>query len=105
MHYEAIHTSVVFYNIVLPVVEVAATRTRVLIGDMVTLTCSVTTGNASYVAYLWTLMSASISTNNTLTLTIENVNEFGNYTCEATNVAGTGSGTVTIEQGGKITAN
>ena len=85
---------------VVPVVEVTATRTRVLVGDNVTLTCSVTTGNSSYVTYLWTFMNTNITTSNTLTLTIENVNNFGNYICEATNLAGSGSGTVSIEQGG-----
>ena len=95
--------------IVIPVVEVTATRTRVLVGDMVTLTCNVTIGNPSYVTYTWTSMNTNTNTNmtlpemtNTLTLTIGDVNDFGNYICEATNVAGSGSGTASIEQGGKI---
>ena len=97
------------FIIVVPIVEVTATHTRILVGDTVTLTCNVTTGDPSYVVYTWTFMNASTNTNmtrpemtNTLTLTIGNVNEFGNYICEARNDAGTGSGTATIEQGGKI---
>ena len=89
--------------IVLPVVEVTATRTRVLIGDTVTLTCSVTTGDPSYANYTWTFMSAILpEITNTLTLTISGMNDLGNYICEATNVAGSGSGTISIEQGGII---
>ena len=88
---------------VLPVVEVTATRTRVLIGDMVNLTCNVMTGDPSYANYTWTFMSTSLQEmTNVLTLTISNVSNFGNYICEATNVAGSGSGTVSIEQGGII---
>ena len=93
---------------VLPVVEVIATRTRVLIGDMVNLTCNVTTGDPSYANYTWTFnfMSGSLQEmTNVLTLTISNASNFGNYTCEATNVAGSGSGTVSIEQGGIINNN
>ena len=86
---------------VVPVVEVTATRTGVLIGDMVTLTCSVINGNPSYVTYSWRFMNTNITTSNILTLTIENVNDFGNYICEATNLAGSGNGTVSIAQGGK----
>ena len=93
-----------------PVVEVTATRTRALVGDTITLTCNVTTGDPSYVTYLWTLLSTSTNTNmnlseatnNTLTLTIGNTNDFGNYTCQATNLAGSGRGTVIIDQGGKV---
>ena len=92
---------------VVPVVEVTATRTGVLIGDMVTLTCSVTAGNPSYVTYTWTFMNTNTNTNvslsemtNTLTRTIGDANDFGNYICEATNLAGSGSGTVRIELGG-----
>ena len=95
----------IFFDIiiVLPVVEVTATRTRVLIGDNVTLTCTVTTGDPSYATYTWTFMSVSLQEmTNVLTLTISDVNDFGNYTCEATNVAGSGSGTISIEQGGII---
>ncbi|MCG8623150.1 MAG: immunoglobulin domain-containing protein [Proteobacteria bacterium] len=84
-------------------VEVIATRTRVLIGDTVNLTCNVTTGDPSYANYTWTFMSARLQeVTNVLMLTINNASNFGNYICEATNVAGSGSGTISIEQGGII---
>ena len=105
----------VIYHVVcsvIPVVEVTVTRSRVLVGDMVTITCNVTTGNPSYVTYTWNVMNTNTNTNislsemtNTLTLTIGDVNDFGNYICEATNVAGSGSGTARIEQGGKVTTD
>ena len=84
-----------------------ATRTRLLVSESTNITCSVSSSNPTEVTLVWTLNSTS----NVVTtldetgeiLVVSNIgeDEFGTYTCSATNTANlTGSASITIEQGG-----
>ena len=84
-----------------------ATRTRQLVSESTNITCSVSSSNPAEFTLVWTLNS----TNNVVTtldetgeiLVVSNIgeDEFGTYTCSATNTANlTGSASITIEQGG-----
>ena len=88
-----------------PEVDLTADRTRVSIGDMVILTCNVTRANPALITdYTWTNVNTSgvsSETSDTLTLPSITVADLVTYRCEATNAAGTGMDTITIELGGQ----
>ena len=87
-----------------PEVNLTADRTRVGLGDAVTLTCNVTRANPMPTTYIWTNLDTSDTISeisDTLTLPSITVTDLATYRCEAVNDAGTGMDTVTIEQGGR----
>ena len=71
-----------------------------IIGEDVTITCSVLRGNPSSYSYSIVHNDSVISSNSTLILTNIQEADLGTYRCDVTNEAGTGSAGVTIEQGG-----
>ena len=89
-----------------PVVDIVATpQERIALGQSVTLTCNVTKANPMVFTYEWTFEDTGTTLSETSeTLTLSNImaSQFGTYTCDVTNDAGTGSDTVTIEEGGKF---
>ncbi len=90
-----------------PVVEVTATpQARIALGQSVSLFCNVTRANPNIFTYVWRLNggSALSETTNTLNLTNVMANQFGTYSCDVTNTAGTGSGSIVIEEGGKCSS-
>ncbi len=90
------------YNTVVPVVEITATNTLVSLGDDVIITCSVLRGNPTYSSYTITnINTGNTTTGPTLTLTGIKMTDIGTYRCDVTNLAGTGSASVTIELGGE----
>ncbi len=88
-----------------PEVEIAATpQARIALGQSVSLFCNVTRANPSVdFTYVWRMVSSLTLPDETNTLVLSNItaNQFGTYSCEVTNDAGTGSGTLSIEQGCK----
>ena len=91
-------------------VEVNATdRSRVAVGENVTITCEVINeGNPSSNSFLWYLNNSLITPPNTTTLTSSSINlpavmesDIGIYTCRVTNVAGTGNNSIPIAFGGE----
>ena len=90
----------------IPVVDIVADpRARIALGQSVTLTCNVTKANPTAFTYEWTLEGTDTTlseTSETLTLSDIMASQFGTYTCDVTNDAGTGSDTITIEEGGKL---
>ena len=92
-------------NAVPPEVEVTMTLTRVVVGNSITLNCTVTRSNpmGSY-TYTW-VHNNSITlseTSSVLTVSILTQSDVGVYRCEVTNSAGlSGSNTATIELGGE----
>ena len=82
--------------------EIIASHTTVIVGqDDVIIECTVLRGNPSNYSYNIT----NVDTGNTtldsfLVLTNIQVTDLGTYRCDVTNDAGTGSASVTIEQGG-----
>ncbi len=92
------------YNTVVPVVEITATNTLVSLGDDVIISCSVLRGNPSNYNYTITNINtgSKTTTGPTLTLTGIEMTDIGTYRCDVTNLAGTGSASVTIELGGEI---
>ena len=90
--------------VVAPEVDLVADRTRVALGDRVTLTCNVTRANPPPTTYTWTNVDTSTTlseTSNTLTLPSITMTDLATYRCETTNVVGTGMDTITIELGGE----
>ena len=87
-----------------PDVSVSATRNRLLVNESTNLTCSVSSSNPSDFTLVWTLNSTSNVVDETgEILVVSNIgeDEFGTYTCSATNTANlTGSASIAIEQGG-----
>ena len=80
-------------------------RTRIALGQSVTLTCNVTKANPTAFTYEWTLEgTGTLPSETSETLTLSNImaSQFGTYRCDVTNAAGTGSDTITIEEGGKF---
>ena len=81
---------------------ITASHTTVIVGqDDVIIECTVLRGNPSNYSYSIT----NVDTGNTtlgsfLVLTNIQVTNLGTYRCDVTNDAGTGSASVTIEQGG-----
>ena len=90
----------------IPVVDIVADpRVRIALGQSVTLTCNVTKANPTAFTYEWTFEDTDTTlseTSETLTLSDIMASQFGTYTCDVTNAAGTGSDTITIEEGGKF---
>ena len=81
---------------------ITATQTFINLGDNVTINCSVLRGNPTNYLYIITHISTSSTTSDpTLTLTDIQVADLGTYRCDVTNDAGTGSASLTIEQGGE----
>ena len=94
-----------------PEVTVTATQTRISEGQSTTLTCSIIESNPSDPNITWSLTDISGTTTilsgetgQTLQLSDIAEDEFGTYTCNATNSADlSGTGDITIEQGCKAT--
>ena len=89
---------------VLPEVNIVATSTPVNLGETVTIDCSVQRGNPSYnnFAIVHVDSSTTVSTDQSHTLTNIQVADLGTYRCNVTNDAGTGSASLTIEEGGNV---
>ncbi len=93
---------------VAPEVEAHVTATpqaRIALGQSVSLFCNVTTANPNTgLTYVWRLNCGPALSETTDTLSLTNVmtNQFGTYSCDATITAGTGIGSIVIEQGGKL---
>ena len=91
--------------------SVSATQTRIAVGQSTTLTCSVDRSNPNGITYAWSFTDTSDvttilsgETGQTLQLSDIIQNEFGTYTCNATNSEGlSGTADITIEQGCKPT--
>ena len=86
---------------------VADPRARIALGQSVTLTCNVTKANPTAFTYEWTFedtVTGTTLSETSETLTLSNImaSQFGTYTCDVTNDAGTGSDTITIEERGKF---
>jgi len=90
-----------------PEVSVTATQTRIAMGQSTTLNCSVDRSNPSGITYAWSFTDTSGvttilsgETGETLQLSSIVENEFGTYTCNATNSEDlSGTGDITIERG------
>ena len=95
-----------------PEVSVSATQTRIAVGQSTTLTCSVDRSNPSDITYTWSFTDTSGATTilsgetgQTLQLSDIAENEFGTYTCNATNSASlNGTTNIAIERGCKTVA-
>ncbi len=90
--------------IVAPEVDLRAGCTRVMLGIMVTLTCSLIRANPIPTTYTWTNVNTSTvisETSNTLTLLSISMADLVTYRCETTNFVGTSMDTITIELGGQ----
>ena len=90
-----------------PVVEVAASRTKVNIGASTTLFCQVTRTNPDIITYTWmdedTSTEFNVGNTNTFVFTLLTAEDFGTVSCTATNDAEiSGKANVTIEQGCKL---
>lgn len=89
--------------LVVPSVEVVASRTKVALGESTTLHCGVTRTNPAIDTYVWMHENSGIALvdgNDTLTVMFATEQHFGVITCNATNAAGrSGSGSVMIERG------
>ncbi len=85
--------------------EVSATpQARITLGQSVSLFCNVTRANPNVnFTYVWRIVSVSTLSEETNTLVLSNItaDQFGTYQCEVTNDAGSGSVTISIEQGCK----
>ena len=93
------------YNvIVIPEVQVMASRQHVNTGASVTLSCSVNRTNPEVSTYVWTNENGSIvMVAENITITFSSTNDFGTYRCTVNNTAGfSGSDSVIIEQGCKL---
>ena len=92
------------FYIVIPEVQVMASRQRVNIGASVTLSCCVNRTNPEVSVYMWTNEDSSITVvGENFTITFSSTNDFGTYRCTVNNTAGfSGSDSVTIEQGCKL---
>ena len=82
--------------------EITATITAVIIGEDVTITCSVLRGNSASYSFSIVHNDSVISSNSILLLINIQLADLGTYRCDVTNDAGTGNDSVTILQGGKI---
>ena len=99
------------FHTVPPEVSVTATQTRIAVGQSTTLTCSIAASNPDVSTISWSFTDTSGATTilsgetgQTLQLSDIAEDEFGTYTCTATNSEDlSGTGDVTIEQGCKIT--
>ena len=91
----------IFY-VVLPEVNAATNSTTVHLGETATIDCSVQRGNPTYNSFfiVHADTSTTVSTGQSYTLTNIQAADLGTYRCYVTNGAGTGSASVTIEQGG-----
>jgi len=90
---------------------VTTTQTRIVVGQSTTLTCSIIASNPSDPNITWSFTDTSGvttilsgETGQTLQLSDIAEDEFGTYTCNATNSRGlSGTGDITIERGCKTT--
>ena len=87
---------------VLPEVNAVTNSTTVNLEDTITINCSVQRGNPTYNSFsiVHADTSTTVSTGQSHTLTNIQEADLGTYRCDVTNGAGTGSASVTIEQGG-----
>lgn len=90
-----------------PVVEVAASRTKVNKGASTTLFCQVTRTNPDIITYTWmdedTSTELNVGNTNMFVLTLLTAQDFGTISCTAINAAEIpGKANVTIEQGCKL---
>ena len=94
------------HHTAVPVVEVVATpQARIAVGQDVSLLCNITRANPMVIdTFTWSFNGSLQVTETSDTLTLINVTltQFGTYQCNATNVAGTGSGEIVIEEGGQL---
>ena len=92
------------FYVVIPEVQVMASRQRVNIGASVTLSCSVNRTNPEVSTYVWTNENGStVMVGENITIMFSSTNDFGTYRCTVNNTAGfSGSDSVTIEQGCKL---
>ncbi len=85
--------------------EISATpQARIALRQTVSLFCNVTRANPNVnFTYVWRIVSVSTLTEETNTLVLSNItaDQFGTYQCEVINDAGSGSETISIEQGCK----
>ena len=94
-----------------PEVSVTATQTRIAVDQSTNLTCSIDASNPDVSTISWSFTNTSGATTilsgetgQTLQLSDIAEDEFGTYTCNATNSEGlSGTGDITIEQGCKPT--
>lgn len=88
-------------HLVVPVVGVVASRTRVGLGFPVTLTCFVIVGNPTNYTYSWSHKGTPLTgeTSDTLSLPFFGEDDVGIYSCEVANEVGAGMDNVTIELG------
>ena len=87
---------------VVPEVQLTASPQAVLLGGSTMLTCSIIRANPMHYNFTWTRGDGPTTfteTGNTLTLSNVTESDLGVYRCTVTNTAGTGSGTVVLEQG------
>ena len=93
-------------HIATPDVEVVATpQARIAVGQNVSLLCNITRANPMVIdIFTWSFNGSLLvtETSNTLVLTDVNLTQFGTYQCNATNIAGTGSEEIVIEEGGQL---
>ena len=97
------------FSAVPPEVTVSATKSRIAVNQSTTLTCSVTQSNPSSPTFEWIFTDTNDvmkplngETSETLQLSSIAKNQFGTYTCNATNSARhSGTAAITIEQGCK----
>ena len=91
--------------LVVPTVEVVASRTKVALGASATLHCNVIRTNPGVDTYDWMHENSGIALTDgidTLIVMFATEQHFGVITCVATNAAGrSGNATVTIERGCK----
>ena len=90
--------------VVVPEVTLTADRTRVRLGDRVTLTCNVTRANPMPTTYTWTHVDSNTAlseTSSTLTFPSITTADIATYRCEGGNVVGTGMDNITITLGGQ----
>ena len=111
MHvYKAHFVNVLMFSLTVPSeVSVTATQTRIAVGQSTTLTCSIAASNPNDSTISWSFTNTSGATTilsgetgQTLELSDIAENEFGSYTCTATNSEDlSGTADITIEQGCK----
>ena len=93
-----------------PMVQVnASDRSRVVVGENVTITCEVINGgNPSSNSFTWYLNNSLITPPNTTTLTSSSINlpavmesDIGTYACRVINDVGMGNNSIPIAFGGE----
>ena len=104
--YQGLILFCVITYLALPEVTVADIDTAIP-GENVTLNCSAATGNTPF-TYQWTMQGISDILNNdtssgVLVLTDIVLTDFGTYICNVSNIFGSSTSDINLEQGGKPT--